>query len=214
MNVKVKYYKSVTFTFEMSVNKEEKSLICRNDDAFEKMLQEAVRGHSFVHWTPVEVIKTAVDWLGTGRNNRVLDIGSGTGKFCLVAAMNSNAHYTGVELRENLYQEAQRLKSELELSNVEFIHGDVKNIDFNNFTSFYFYNPFCEHIAISGGIDDQISFDEDAFYSYQELVENKLKETPKGTKLVKYCSPELEISMDFDLHDMYFDGQLQLWIKN
>ncbi len=198
----------------MNVNQPEQNRLYIDDAGFENLLSESVQGHSFVHWTPIEVIKTAVDWLGTSKDNRVLDIGSGVGKFCLVGAMHSNARFTGIELRENLYHEAQKLKEELELANVEFIHTDVKNIDFKNYTSFYFYNPFCEHIAVSGAIDDQIPFDEDTFYAYQDLVEQQLKETPKGTRLVKYCSPELEISMDFDLHEMYFDGQLQLWIKN
>ncbi len=198
----------------MNMNQAEQNRLYIDDTGFESLLSESVQGHSFVHWTPIEVIKVAVDWLGTNKDNRILDIGSGVGKFCLMGALHGNAHFTGVELRENLYQEAQKLKSQLDLSNVEFIHGDVKDINFKSYTSFYFYNPFCEHIAVSGAIDDQIPFDENTFYAYQDLVEQQLKETPKGTKLVKYCSPELEISVDFDLHEMYFDGQLQLWIKN
>ncbi len=198
----------------MGVKKEEQKKICQDDGAFEKALHESVQGHSYIHWTPVEIIKTAVDWLGASSSNRILDIGSGVGKFCLIGSMNSNAHFTGIELRENLFLEAQRLKKELNATNVEFIHCDVKEVDFSQFTAFYFYNPFCERIAISGTIDDQIPFDEESFYDYQNLVEEQLKRAPKGTRLVKYCSPELEISMDFDLHDMCSEGLLQLWIKN
>lgn len=204
-----------------SVNEEETSKINRDDSAFENALKKSVQGHSYIHWTPIEVIKAAVDWLGTESDtsdgnrtpNRILDIGSGVGKFCLIGAMNSRAHFTGVETRKNLVDEALSLKQELKLNNVEFIHSDIKTIDFNDFTSFYFYNPFCEHMALSGTIDDQIQFDEDAYYNYQDFVADQLKRAPKGTKLVKYCSPDLDISFDFDLHDMYFEGLLQLWIK-
>jgi 16S rRNA A1518/A1519 N6-dimethyltransferase RsmA/KsgA/DIM1 with predicted DNA glycosylase/AP lyase activity len=195
------------------VNKEETAKINRNDKAFEEVLKKSVQGHSYIHWTPVDVIKSAVDWLGTGSKNKVLDIGSGVGKFCLIGAMNSRAHFTGVETRQNLVEEANHLKKELDLSNVDFIHSDITEVDFKEFTSFYFYNPFCEHMAVSGGIDEQITFDEEAFYKYQDYVADQLIKTPKGTKLVKYCSPDFDISMDFDLTDMYFEGLLQLWVK-
>lgn len=203
------------------MNPEDKSKINRDDAAFENALKKSVQGHSYIHWTPIEVIKAAVDWLGMesatkdgGRAaNRILDIGSGVGKFCLIGAMNSKAHFTGVETRKNLVDEAIELKKELKLKNVDFIHSDIKEIDFSDFTAFYFYNPFCELMALSGTIDDQIKFDEDAYYIYQDFVADQLKRTPKGTKLVKYCSPDLDISMDFDLKDMYFEGLLQLWEK-
>lgn len=196
------------------MNPEQTAKINRDDTAFDNALKKSVQGHSYVHWTPIEVIKTAVDWLGTGASNRILDIGSGVGKFCLIGAMNSKAHYTGVEKRENLVDQANALKRELKLSNVDFIHSDIKEINFKDYTSFYFYNPFCEHIALSGSIDDQISFDEDAYYMYRTFVEEQLKKMPRGTKMVTYCSPDLDISIHFDLHDMYFDGLLQLWIKH
>lgn len=195
------------------MNQEEISKINQNDAAFDKALKKSVQGHSYIHWTPIEVIQTAVDWLGTGEANRILDIGSGVGKFCLLGAMNSRAHFTGVETRKNLVDEALSLKHELKLSNVDFIHSDIKEIEFNDFSSFYFYNPFCEHMALSGSIDDQIKFDEDSYYNYQDYVIDQLKEMPKGTKLVKYCSPDLDVSMDFDLKEMYFEGLLQLWTK-
>jgi hypothetical protein len=195
------------------VNKEDKSKINRDDNAFENALRKSVQGHSYIHWTPVEVIMAAVDWLGTESSNNILDIGSGVGKFCLIGAMNSRAHFIGVETREDLVEQAIDLKKELKLSNANFIHSDIINIDFKDYTSFYFYNPFCEYMALSGGIDDRIKFDEEAFYKYQDYVAEQLKKTPKGTKLVKYCSPDFDISTNFDLTDMYFEGQLQLWIR-
>lgn len=203
-----------TFLSErIKLNQEGKSTITHNDKTFENALDKAVQGHSYIHWTPIEIIKTAVDWLGTEWSNKILDIGSGVGKFCLIGAMNSRAHFTGVEKRKNLVDEANVLKDELKLFNVEFIHSDITDIDFTQFTSFYFYNPFCEHMALSGSIDDQIQFNEDTFYKYQSFVEEQLQKMPRGTKLVKYCSPDFDVSMDFDLKDMYFEGQLQLWVR-
>lgn len=195
------------------MNEEDKFKISQDDNAFENALKKSVQGHSYIHWTPVEVIKTAADWLGTKSSNKILDIGSGVGKFCLISAMNSRAHFTGVETRDDLVRQAIELKNELKLDNVDFIHSDIMNIDFSEYTSFYFYNPFCEHMALSGGIDERIQFDEETFYKYQDYVAEQLNQTPKGTKLVKYCSSDFDISTNFDLKDMYFEGLLQLWVK-
>lgn len=207
----INVYLVITKLFEM--NYAENSDIAESDNTFDAALSKSTQGHSYIHWTPIEVIKTAVDWLGTASSNRILDIGSGVGKFCIIGSMNSRAHFTGVEIRDNLFEESIRLKSELQLSNVEFIHSDIQSIDFNNFTSFYFYNPFCELVALSGRIDEQFQLDEEKYSYYQDFVVSQLKNAPKGTKLVTYCSPDLDISMDFDLIDMYFEGLLQLWIK-
>ena len=195
------------------MNQDEIDKFNSTDAVFDAALKKSVQGHSYIHWTPIEVILAAVDWLGTDSDNRILDIGSGVGKFCIIGAINSSAHFTGIEIRENLVNQANALKTKLKLTNAEFIHADIKEIDFKHYTSFYFYNPFCEHMAVSGSIDTQIQFDEDAYYRYQDFVIDQLKKTPKGTKLVKYCSHELDVSMDFDLHDMYFEGLLQLWVK-
>ena len=66
----------------MNMNQAEQNRLYIDDTGFESLLSESVQGHSFVHWTPIEVIKVAVDWLGTNKDNRILDIGSGVGKFC------------------------------------------------------------------------------------------------------------------------------------
>ena len=40
-----------------------------------------------MHWTPVHVARRAAQFLVTGPETRVLDVGSGPGKFCLVGAL-------------------------------------------------------------------------------------------------------------------------------
>lgn len=64
---------------------------------FDQILDQRVRRASSVHWTSVEVILSILELLDLDENSKVLDVGSGCGKFCLVGALNSRAHFTGIE---------------------------------------------------------------------------------------------------------------------
>src|SRR6187431_2719392 len=62
------------------------------------------------HWTPLDVARKAAMFLAE-KNARILDIGSGLGKFCLAAAYYCpQAYYLGIEQRMDLteYAEAAR----------------------------------------------------------------------------------------------------------
>src|SRR5436305_754412 len=56
----------------------------RNDKAFDQLYPEHIRKLSQLHWTPVDIASKAADFLAIPCA-RVLDIGSGVGKFCLAA---------------------------------------------------------------------------------------------------------------------------------
>lgn len=57
------------------------------------------------HWTPLTVAQQAAQFLAPNDGVRILDIGSGVGKFCLSAAYyNPNALFYGIEQRKNLVQ--------------------------------------------------------------------------------------------------------------
>ena len=141
-----------------------------NDSDFDKVFTSKYRKLSKIHWTPVEIIKTTIDWLELTSNSKVLDIGSGVGKFCLQGALLSKAQFTGVEKRKTLVSQANKVKSEFKIDNIEFIHANIVEIDFFNFNAFYYYNPFCEQIALSGLIDKSIVFDKKKYDNYEEYV--------------------------------------------
>ena len=62
---------------------------------FDRLLPFYWRRLSIMHWTPVHVARRAAQLLVTGPKTRVLDVGSGPGKFCLVGAMATLGHFTG-----------------------------------------------------------------------------------------------------------------------
>ena len=74
------------------------------DEQFNTIYPTSIRRLSEKHWTPVSVAKAAAEFLVTNPGTRVLDIGSGAGKFCMVGAVHTRGFFTGVEQREELVQ--------------------------------------------------------------------------------------------------------------
>ena len=177
------------------------------------MLPEFARKHSFIHWTPIEIIETALDWLKLDDSSHVLDVGSGAGKFCLVGGMRSRAKFTGVEMRADLVGVANALKKKMAVTKASFRETDIRTIDFREFSHVYYYNPFCEYIAEFDRIDDRVTYDPDSFRLLEDYVIDQLITMPLGTRVVTYCSETFPFPASYDLQDMLYDGKLALWVK-
>jgi tRNA G46 methylase TrmB len=109
------------------------------NEQFDALYPESIRNLSKRHWTPLNVAKKAAAFLASGRNPRILDIGSGAGKFCLVGAQHRpKALFFGFEQRQSLISEAEKVKKALSITNVSFIHENFSRLDFNQFDHFYF----------------------------------------------------------------------------
>lgn len=181
------------------------------DSNFDRQYPDQIRALSYVHWTPIEVALKALDWLDLKGNDHVLDIGSGVGKFCIVAGHSSNAQFTGVELRQEFVDISILLAQKLEVRNVQFICSDINQIDFTQHTAFYYYNPFCELLSEKVLIDNQLTFSREKHRAYEDYVFDQLNKMPLGTKMVMYCSPQFIMPPDYDLKELYFEGTLTLW---
>lgn len=183
------------------------------DPLFNTLYPLRIKKLSDCHWTSVEVAKLAADFLVDKPNCKVLDIGSGVGKFCLVGAASTKGYFYGVEQRKGLVKLSHRIAKKHHINNVEFIHSNIMQISFSDYDAFYFYNSFYENIVRFLAIDTTIPLEEKLYFTYSEYVENQLKKTPIGTRLVTYCSEWLEISEGFDLEFTAFDGKLNFWEK-
>src|SRR5438309_796822 len=67
-----------------------------DDIYFDRIYPEWARKLSRIHWTPIPVVRRAVELLTEGRELdpvRILDVGSGAGKFCLIGAAISYAQF-------------------------------------------------------------------------------------------------------------------------
>ncbi|NUO47867.1 MAG: hypothetical protein HOV80_03315, partial [Polyangiaceae bacterium] len=80
-----------------------------DDHEFDVLLPRELRVASARFWTPLSVIRTSLDWLRTEEVERVLDVGSGPGKFCVASALGSTRQYVGIEHREGLCDAARSL---------------------------------------------------------------------------------------------------------
>jgi len=184
-----------------------------NDRQFNKLYPRHIAMLSRPHWTPMAVAKAASGFLAEP-GKKILDVGSGVGKFCLVAAaLHKDTSFYGIEQRMNLFHFAQEARDKLQLKNVQFIHGNITETDFKNFDHFYFYNSFYENLSHVDKIDNDISFSQERFDLYTAHLFNKLAVLPEGTKLVTYHAHREQIPNTYNLVRQEFDNKLEYWTK-
>ena len=183
------------------------------DLEFNKLYPREISQHSQLYWSSREAIEKAISWLKDCTN--ILDIGSGNGKFCLIGSHLIDAKFTGVERRENLVFHAVKVAKETK-SLVQFIHDDVKNINFSNYDGFYFYNSFAEHIRHNNkfhSIDKEMEDSDEVYDFYQKILHNKLTTTKKGCLFVTHNNEARFMPESFELLEMTDDNELTLWKK-
>ncbi|CAN5132368.1 hypothetical protein BH11BAC5_BH11BAC5_23250 [soil metagenome] len=184
------------------------------DDRFNRLYPFSIQVLARKHWTPLPVARKAANFLAVNGNERILDIGSGVGKFCLAAAYaKPNAFFYGVEQRRSLVAEAEIVKKALKLDNVSFIHGNFTQLDFRNYDHFYFFNSFYENLTGTNKIDDTIEYSQELYNYYNRYLFMQLEQKPAGTRLVTYHSLEEEVPGGYRLADTEADQLLKYWIK-
>lgn len=183
------------------------------DEAFNRVYPLKIQNQSADHWTPVQIARKAARWLVTKPGTRVLDIGSGPGKFCAVGATTTTGYFTGVEQRAHLAAIAGDMIRDQGIARVEFIHGNITGIRFSDYDAFYIYNPFQENILPSLRIDSRVEMAESLYLEYTGYVEAQLTQAPLGTRVVTYVGECEEIPACYDCDREAFGGYLKLWIK-
>ena len=166
------------------------------------------------HWTPLNVARKAANFLAAEKGVRILDIGSGIGKFCLSAAYyKPEAFYFGVEQRKDLTELADFAKHYLGFENVSFIHGNFTQLNLKEYNHFYFYNSFYENLAGTDKIDESIEYSEGLYSYYSCYLYKKLEQLPPGTRMATFHSLQNEIPPNFHEVHSAMDNLLKFWIK-
>lgn len=184
-----------------------------SDKDFDKIYPETIRELSNRHFTEVEVAIKAAQFLVTKPKQKILDIGSGVGKFCFVAGSYTDAQYTGVDYRKNFVQLCDHLTAKHGFKNVNFIYSDIKDINFKNYDNFYFFNSFLEHIDATAQIDKTVSVNIENFKKYFEFLFKQFETLPNGARIVTYHVNSIQIPSSYKLLDSHFDGLLKCWEK-
>lgn len=118
-----------------------------SDEEFDAVYSSEVRSLSLRHWTPVSVARRAAYLLtGLGGATHILDVGAGPGKFCIVGALSTTAHFVGVEHRRRLVEVAQMAAVRFGADRAHVVHANLLDFDCRTFDGFYFYNPFREQL--------------------------------------------------------------------
>ncbi len=185
-----------------------------SDTLFDQQYPAHIRNLASRHWTPLAVARKASKFLAAENGVKVLDIGSGVGKFCLAAASyRPHAFFFGVEQRSHLVYYADKVKMVLGLENVDFRQANFTQLDFRRYDHFYFYNAFYENLAGTEKIDDSIHYSSELYNYYNRYLYKQLDQMPAGTRLATFHSLEDEVPPGYHEVGSEMDSLLKFWIK-
>jgi hypothetical protein len=185
------------------------------DSAFDEIYPRAVRSASPVHWTPLRVCARVVELLGLAPGQRLLDIGAGAGKFCIVAAAMSRASVRGVEREAYLAgvarEAARRFGIDIEVVEGTFDPEDASNLLVD---AVYLFNPFIETLFLPG-VGELASRDARRALADIEAAEALLAALRVGTRVVTFFGFGGEMPATFELRarEAWEGGDLELWEK-
>jgi SAM-dependent methyltransferase len=183
------------------------------DDQFDSIYPPEIRALSHQHWTPVVVARSAAEFLVNKPGTRVLDIGCGPGKFCIVGALTTHGDFTGVEQRGRLGNIARSAIEEAGIPNARIIQANITEIDFSHFDAFYLFNPFAENLLTADKIDSTVELSKNLYRKYAEHVAAQLAAAPLGTRVATYCGSFEEVPLGYCCLDTLRSDGLKFWEK-
>ncbi len=187
------------------------------DDCYDVLLPAELRQMSRVHWTPIDVTRRALRLLQPHRGQVFLDIGSGSGKFCIVASLMCDATFCGVEQRPQLVETSTRCARELGADRATFIHSDAFILDWRGFDGVYLYNPFGEQLCRDADWVDGTVAERTARHAESvERTREKLMGMPLGARVVLYHGFGGIMPRGYErvLNGVIRSGALELWGKS
>jgi len=185
------------------------------DGAFDVVYPSWAQQASARFWTPVRVALDAAELLKEAGAKAVLDVGSGVGKFAVVAHLASGLDMTGVEQRPHLVSAARHAAKRYRAT-VKFICDRIEHIDPHVYDAFYFFNPFGENlVGHDERLDDEVPLNRQRFARDVRLVERWLEEAAVGTSIVTYNGFGGRIPTSYELVLAQPAGRhrVRLWTK-
>lgn len=187
--------------------------IYTDDEDFDLIYPEKIRDLAPQQWTPVDVALMASRFLAEEPGAKVLDIGSGVGKFCLIGASCTQGVFTGAEQRDYLVSISNKMAEKYDIARASFIHANITDVDFSQYDSFYFFNAFYENIDKAAVIDDTVERGFGLYKVYTRYVSGQLAKMKIGTRLATYWSPVDQVPEGYELRFAAFEHNLKCWIK-
>jgi len=158
-----------------------------SDEALDALYPKEVRAVSPRFFTPVATAVRAAKLCAPEGRTRVLDVGAGVGRFCLVGALVTEGIFVGIEHREWLVDVGREVLASAGARGARLVHGTLEDVDFAYFDAFYLYNPFEENLLHpSLHLDASVTLSIDRYLSDVERIEGALDVAPPGTRVVTY----------------------------
>ncbi len=185
-----------------------------DDRIFDDVFPLHIRRASSIHWTPVEVAFRAAKLLAVEPGARLLDIGSGVGKFCIVAAAACDARVRGIEHRPHLVEIAERAAARVEVD-VTFTTGTFRPEDGQEVDGIYLFNPFGENLCgSSDSIDVTVERSRARFERDIAMLEDLFREARVGMRVVTYCGFGGRMPAGYTLATRErCAGTIEVWVK-
>jgi SAM-dependent methyltransferase len=184
------------------------------DELVDALLPDDLKAHADQHFAGSYAIKLAAAFLSESAQSKILDIGSGSGKFCqLGALLQPQSHFIGLEYRASLVNLAIEISARLSLNNVAFLHQNVIDLSFADFTGFFMFNPFLEHRNSAARMQDfsDLPANETTYFSH---VYEQFAQCVPDTRIVTlYVSPS-QIPDNFTCVDQKMGGMLRFYISH
>lgn len=191
---------------------------CMTDVQFDDLLPTEVKRASCIFWTPVAVARRAAEIFEQLGVRRVLDVGSGPGKFAIVAgARTQGIEYVGVEHRPQLADIARSLSALLGTTNVTFSTGDITLVPWTDFDAFYVYNSFAENSFFPADqFDGTVELSHARYVAEAKRVADRLSLAAVGSVIVTYHGLGAPIPSSYRmLHiEAAGTGWLRAWRKS
>lgn len=186
------------------------------DTEFDRIYPEPLRRLSPLHWTPLKVARRAAEMLVVDASTRVLDVGAGVGKFCLVGALTTKGRFTGVEQRAHLVAVARAVAREYTVARARYVLGDMRSVDWRRFDAIYLFNPFAENkFGPRDRIDETVPMSPARFEREVDFVWTQLAQARRGTRVVTYYGYGGGMPQGYEhrAHERAGTDALDLWVK-
>jgi len=181
---------------------------------FDVLYPAALRELAPQHWSPIEVILRAARMLEPAPGERILDVGAGVGKVCIVGALAFPGSWYGIERDRAQVRAATELSRRLGVADgTYFLRGDLDSVEWRHFDGFYLFNPAASllvdgvEVGRFGGVGDESAV--------IARIEDGLARTRPGARVVTYHGFGGTMPPEFDLlaSEQVAGGELQLWIR-
>jgi SAM-dependent methyltransferase len=185
-----------------------------SDAELDQVFPEELRERSHLHWTPVAIAIRAAELLAPTPSLRVLDVGAGVGKVCLVGALVTGAMWWGIEQDPALVAAANHAAWALDIDRrTRFVHGDGSRLAWDEFDAFYFYNPFST-LMLAPHASPFVRYA--TIQNTLRRVEQRLASMREGTRVVTYYGFGGKLPPGYALISREPAGgdALELWIRD